>query len=366
MSPSIDVAMGCPPDICMIDRIPDEILIHILRDLLAGDMATGDTNPEQAAPAEDNVEYAPLWLEHCVDIPRFHMTSKVPGWDFLPEFILEELMTKPTGQDAIDERNETTPCQPPARPSQAKHINDWLIVNSTCRRFRRLGKPVFFAEKRIMMSANLGERLQQGVSFFDYPPMKRVEEYVRHREFAIEDFAARRARREVRRRQDPSEATYTKVSPKPEINFGPMKLLGLSVADQALALAQTQDIILMGTRLTTPSMLVGLPKFLSAFPRLRSCWLMLGYESDAESGTFKIHRADRENEDHVCGIAARMRDLLLDIGLSPSLELAFAVSDSYLWDQQEHFLTNETFSLLRVKKQMMQRTKKLDPTPDAA
>ncbi|KAK7222457.1 hypothetical protein V2G26_010460 [Clonostachys chloroleuca] len=298
----------------MIDRIPDEILIHILRDLLAGDMATGDTNPEQATPAEDKVENAPLWLEHCVDIPRFHMTNKVPGWDFLPEFILEELMTNPTGQDAIDERNETTPCQPPARPSQAKHINDWLIVNSTCRRFRRLGKPVFFAEKRIMMSANLGERLQQG----------------------------------------------------PEINFGPMKLLGLSVADQALALGQTQDIILLGTRLTTPSMLVGLPKFLSAFPRLRSCWLMLGYESDAESGTFKIHRADRENEDHVCGIAARMRDLLIDIGLSPSLELAFAVSDSYLWDQQEHFLTNETFSLLRVKKQMMQRTKKLDSTPDAA
>jgi hypothetical protein len=349
----------------MIDRIPDEILIHILRDLLAGEMATGDTNPEQAAPAERNVENAPLWLEHCVDIPRFHMTKKVPGWNILPDFILKELITHPDG-DALEERNETTPRQPPARPSQAKHINDWLIVNSTCRRFRRLGKPVFFAEKRIMMSANLGERLQQGVSFLDYPPEKRVEEYVRHREFAIEDCAARRLRREARRRQYPWETTWTKNNSKPENNWGPMKLLGLSVADQALALAQTQDIILLGTRLTTPSMLVGLPKFLSAFPRLRSCWLMLGYESEAESGTFKIHRADKENGDHVCGIAARMRDLLLDIGLSPSLELAFAVSDSYLWDQQEHYLTNETFSLLRVKKQMMQRTKKLDPTPDAA
>ncbi|CAG9991036.1 unnamed protein product [Clonostachys byssicola] len=366
MSPPSDVAMGPPPDTCMIDRIPDEILIHILRDLLTGDVAIGDTNPEQALPAEDNVENAPLWLEHCVDIPRFHMTKKVPGWEYLPDLILEELMTKPDGQDAIDERSETTPCPPPARPSQVKHINDWLIVNSTCRRFRRLGKPVFFAEKRIMVSANLGERLQQGLSFLDYPPEKRAAEYVRHREFAIEDLAARRVRREVRRRQDPSEATYTRSPSKPDINFGPTKLLGLSVEDQALVLAQTQDIILLGTRLTTPSMLVGLPKFLSAFPRLRSCWLMLGYESEAESGTFKIHRADKENGDHVCGIAAQMRDLLLDIGLSPSLELAFAVSDSYLWDAQEHYLTNETFSLLRVKKQMMRRTKKLDPIPDTA
>ncbi|CAH0058286.1 unnamed protein product [Clonostachys solani] len=366
MSPPPDVAMSSPPGPCMIDRVPDEILIQIFRDLLTGSMATGDTNPEQAVAAEENVENAPLWLEHCVDIPRFHMTKKTPGWNQLPDPILADLLTSPASAEEMDERLETTPRPPAARATQAKHIKDWLIVNSTCRRFRRLGKPIFFAEKRIMMSANLGERLQQGLSFLDQPAEQRADEYVRHRVYALEELAARRLRKEERKGRDLRNETYTKDTSKPEINWGPMKLLGLSVTDQALALAETREIILLGTRLTTPSMLVGLPKFLSAFPRLRSCWLMLGYESEAESGRFKIHRADSENGDHVCGIAARMRNLLLDIGLNPSLELAFAVSESYLWEAQEHYLTNETFHLLRVKRQMMQRSKRLDLTPDGA
>ena len=32
-------------------------------------------------------------------------------------------------------------------PSQKKHYLDWLLVNSTCRRFRELGKVAFFSEK---------------------------------------------------------------------------------------------------------------------------------------------------------------------------------------------------------------------------
>ncbi|VUC29211.1 unnamed protein product [Clonostachys rosea] len=366
MASSINPASIPPPGKCMIDRVPDEILDQIFHDFLAGDMAAGDANPEDPVQTKENVESAPLWLEHCFDLPRFHMNPKVHGWEELPEDIKKRLLSDPETEDERDERLGSTPRPPPMGIIQAKHVKDWLIVNSTCRRFRRIGKPIFFAEKRIMLSGDLAERLQQGKSFLDIPGEKRAKQYMRHREEVIKVIAERRRKGGLSRRDFRAESN-AKPASKPAINFGSKKLLALSSQDQALILAEARNIILTGARLTTPSTVVGLPKFLTLFPRLRSCWVMLGEDTEAETGAFKIHRPNEENGDHVCKIAARTRNLLLDIGLSPSLELSFAVSPSYLWDRQEHYLTNETFNLLRVKKAMMNRSKRPDlPKDDEA
>ena len=40
-------------------------------------------------------------------------------------------------------------------PSQIEHYRDWLAINSTCRRFRALGKEAFFADKTFIFRPDL-------------------------------------------------------------------------------------------------------------------------------------------------------------------------------------------------------------------
>ncbi|KAI0162056.1 hypothetical protein GGR57DRAFT_310398 [Xylariaceae sp. FL1272] len=42
---------------------------------------------------------------------------------------------------------------------QTCHIDDWIFVNSVCRRIRRVGRPLFFATKTIAMQVGLPRRL---------------------------------------------------------------------------------------------------------------------------------------------------------------------------------------------------------------
>ena len=42
---------------------------------------------------------------------------------------------------------------------QQAHVRDWLAVNSTCRRWRRLGKPLFFASKTFLLTPSMLDRL---------------------------------------------------------------------------------------------------------------------------------------------------------------------------------------------------------------
>ena len=45
-------------------------------------------------------------------------------------------------------------------PSQKEHFLDWLVVNSTCHRFRALEKTTFFSEKTFVIAPSLVPTLQ--------------------------------------------------------------------------------------------------------------------------------------------------------------------------------------------------------------
>ncbi|KAI0432294.1 hypothetical protein F5Y09DRAFT_302178 [Xylaria sp. FL1042] len=105
--------------IAYFDRLPDEILLQILNDVIE--------------PA------SPFFPEYCVQTSKERSKNQVSS--FLPKL-----------------RAITTPFF----SSQYIHLDKWLIVNLTSRRIRRLGREAFFRSTTIAMNSSLPERLGNG------------------------------------------------------------------------------------------------------------------------------------------------------------------------------------------------------------
>lgn len=156
---------------------------------------------------------------------------------------------------------------PSGRPDV--HCAEWLVLNTTCRRIRRLGKGVFFQTRCLAMSSTLPQRLQQR-------------------------------------------------------SFIP----ALSTTDQELALARIEDVVFVDGNVHSPSDLLSLPRRLALFPRLRSCLVVYGYRESETLGELKRYVAfafDGELDGRRnLGIPPSLRKLLCDIGVPEDIHVDFA------------------------------------------
>ncbi|CAF3627238.1 unnamed protein product [Fusarium graminearum] len=81
----------------------------------------------------------PLWIDECLQLLRFNYYA--------------------AGHS-----------RPDVFADQDVHREDWLRINSTCRRFRRLGKEIFFRTKPSLMSLEMSEKFLTGESWLDVEP----------------------------------------------------------------------------------------------------------------------------------------------------------------------------------------------------
>lgn len=108
-----------------ISCIPDEILLMILRRTMRSDV--------------------PVYSEHFLklgrqlqDIRNANDTESLGTDSSKVETRLSKLSASASSESWFLKKLD---------PSQIEHYRDWLTINSTCRRFRALGKQAFFADK---------------------------------------------------------------------------------------------------------------------------------------------------------------------------------------------------------------------------
>ncbi|KAI1381295.1 hypothetical protein F4677DRAFT_402620 [Hypoxylon crocopeplum] len=111
-----------------------------------------------------------------------------------------------------------------ASEKQVGHLIDWLVLNTTSRRIRDIGKPLFFAAKTFGMSGGFAERLRAG----------RVSDWI-------------------------------------------------SPAQQARALTYMRDVAFLDFSYDTPNGLVAFPRRVNMFPNLTRCTLVFGAWSRCRS-----------------------------------------------------------------------------------
>jgi hypothetical protein len=188
---------------------------------------------------------------------------------------------------------------------QSVHCEDWLVLNTTCRRMRRLGKEIFFQTRCFAMTAALPGKLQQ------------------------RGFSA------------------------------------LSEADQELALTRIGDIVFVEENHNSPSGLLSLPRRLAVFSNLRSCKLLYGYRRGEgynpvrEAMAAAVDRSRRgtglkEGQQGSKDKISELRHLLYDIGVSKDvyIDVVYHARADREWYESQVIQT--AFPMLRVKAQILQ------------
>lgn len=191
---------------------------------------------------------------------------------------------------------------------QAAHCADWLVLNTICRRIRRLGKEIFFRTRCFAMTATLPGKLQR-------------------RGF----------------------------------------LQALSEADQELALARTAEIVFVDENHNSPSGLLSLPRRLAVFPNLRSCVLVYGYRRGEGYGPVREAVAmissqgqDNEEEERPSSreMTSELRDLLRDVGVPKDIHLDVAYPPGVDGEWHGSQVRKTAYPMLRLKAQAVQAQQK--------
>ncbi|KAJ2897059.1 hypothetical protein MKZ38_005009 [Zalerion maritima] len=346
------LAMASTP---IIDRLPDEILQLILYEAMR--------------------EESPLYLEYCLDSwNRQYMpppSSVNPDPTPMPLFpdgpasrtrsnLKRKRQHSISVVDLDDSSSETNNNWDGGGTTrvvrrrdhfvdqyQAAHLKDWLCANSTCRRFRRLGKEQFFAAKTFAMSTHFPKRLS---------------------------------------------------------NYGDSSPFKLSDADKKLFLERVEHVVIVDNNAYSPRQLMELPKSVGAFSRLKRCTLLFGFRTgdageliisavngpralhrwkvrsdaeespeiepraDAGTGTGTPHHENREaggNEPkshQLIEMPEALGQLLVGIGVSRTLKMDIAVSldsvwNRYLsWNKQLSSLVQNIYPILRFRVHVLARS----------
>ncbi|KAM0502339.1 hypothetical protein ACHAP8_003879 [Fusarium lateritium] len=220
----------------------------------------------------------PFWIDKCLQLPRHRLDHGVPR----PEVVVK----------------------------QDVHRKDWLMVNSTCRRFRSIGKILFFQTKTFVMTLNMHEKLSTGTSWLDLGDQERetaLRQYKGDEEHALKE-----------------------------------RWCALSAQDHKIALSYIEHIVLSGAlspyvpnEKTTMSKI---PKLLSTFPALRQCdliiWdeirdyqLYLGYQEGDDDQ--QDNHAQRETgvgmADDLREIASNLENIMKRCGMGKNIRLGLCL-----------------------------------------
>lgn len=91
----------------------------------------------------------PLWLEHATELPR-HRKPTAEETNWLPSPAQVETHSMRFSPSAIDDRLTRV-----AESAHSEHYRDWLMINSTCRAIRIMGKPLFFRTRPMAVSSSV-------------------------------------------------------------------------------------------------------------------------------------------------------------------------------------------------------------------
>ncbi|KAI5926225.1 hypothetical protein F4810DRAFT_586182 [Camillea tinctor] len=181
-------------------------------------------------------------------------------------------------------------------PTQVEHMADWIIVNSTNRRIRRLGKEEFFKAKILAMTHALPGRLQTG---------------------AVRDL----------------------VSPE----------------DRALALEYARDVVILDNNPYAPSEFVGLAKSLQPLSRLRACTLLFGYYLSEPPKRIARAVAGTPEAEGRFKMPNDLRQLFVDTGVPENINLQVAVCGRIPWHLHLDTLVQHVYPMLRFRAQALTR-----------
>lgn len=257
----------------VLDVFPDEVLHEILFNF---------------AQQPKNVVF---FLEHCVNNSLRNAGEDKTVQELITSY---HAMIIHYPHSGIRKRQRT---QLPS--GQRAHCLDWLVLNTTCRRIRRLGKEIFFRTRCFAMTTMMPLKLQQR-------------------------------------------------------SFVPT----LSKIDQQLALACIEDVAFVDENIHSPSGLVSLPRRLTMFPNLRSCLLVYGYRLGEGYNMLRaaVGLATRDVGGRRPGqeMALELTDLLHDIGLPAHIYvgLAFPPAIDQEWHKRE--IKRSSYPMLRHKARSLQ------------
>lgn len=113
---------------------------------------------------------APVDLQEFVELGRELQNLRETSWESdgeaEPVVLEERILSIKAGQSSV----ASALCGPcnnfltELHPSQKEHYLDWLLINSTCRRFRELGKVAFFSEKCFIIKPSFLTVLSQALA----------------------------------------------------------------------------------------------------------------------------------------------------------------------------------------------------------
>ncbi|KAF2420533.1 hypothetical protein EJ08DRAFT_653810 [Tothia fuscella] len=198
------------------------------------------------------------------------------------------------------------------RALQSDHVKDWIFINSTSHRIRRLGKTTFFRQKTIAMHLSSITLLH---------------------------------------------------------NNDPDTIKGMAPEDQTLILRYVRDIIIIDPQPSSPNAWLTLPKLLCPFSRVNRCTLLLEFKP--YSGMVRERDGvKKEDGDHADWITAafvlgavippEMQEYLTGIGMPRTLKLEEAMACGTDWRGHRDMIAKSVYPILRLRIELLGRKKKMD------
>jgi hypothetical protein len=303
------MSLSSPPT-SILDKVPDEILKEILDYTMTRDY--------------------PFFPEYCLD-PSLRLETE--RWD-------AHYNSTPTALRAFTihypHSNTRTKILRPIDDSQAVHLADWLLVNTTNSRIRRLGKECFWSNKVIAMSSQYPSHLQQNASISTTAP-------------------------------------------------------NLASTDQGFALKYTQEVMFVDNFRMFGARFIALQKNVDAFPRLRKCTFIFGYtfaanktsasvlKWTAQSGKQRFVRRQAMNGSaqlvvHVpvmTDTPPLLKELLVAAGMRENVQLEMLTvpklpEETDVWGDVIHRLEMQVYPMLRFKASVLAKRREAAAAAAAA
>ncbi|KAH8664651.1 hypothetical protein BX600DRAFT_464801 [Xylariales sp. PMI_506] len=248
----------------LLEGLPDELLQHVLDYVMVHDSPfyiDYDTRPQEGA------FHGGYWPPSSLSLAPNH-----PG---------------------TSTANRASGCNNPhVDESQHAHRTDWVAINSTCRRIRRLGKPSFFRSKTICLETSTVAKL----------------------------------------------------------NSGTLSSFMFSKDDQAAAMTWIRELIILDGRTHAPAWWLGLPCVLALLPRLRSCTIIFGLlwgsRLAVSDGAIDMSHF----------IPTELQDMLTGIGVSRSLVLKEGAPSDLKWEDIHRDISRNIYPILKIRAQARSRS----------
>jgi hypothetical protein len=179
---------------------------------------------------------------------------------------------------------------------QTEHAADWLAINTTNRRIRRVGKECFWSAKAVALRPTYPALVQKGDKRF------------------------------------------------------------IAIADMALALGRVEHIVIVNGVLVQPIAFLKIPKILRAFPRLRTCRMQFGQSLTGQDVLTNVEEKEWEKRKLLAREVPRaLEQLLRGIGVPDGVRVGFLVYDSRVDFVRQ--LERDVYPILGVKARIIEKSR---------